>query len=176
MPKGDTTTRRSLLKGAASASVAAVLPKALAIPQPTKPPNIILYISDQFRWDFLGANGGNRSTNTPNLDALARRGTNFTHAMTNQPVCAPSRSVLMTSRFATETGVWANGFGLDQSLPNLAGELRKSGYTSNYIGKWHLAPGDARDGGGNGAVKKEYRGGFLDLWEGANALGWLSLS
>jgi len=33
---------------------------------------------------------------------MARRGTNFTNAVTNQPVCAPARSVLMTSRYATE--------------------------------------------------------------------------
>ncbi|MEK6398367.1 MAG: sulfatase-like hydrolase/transferase, partial [Terriglobus sp.] len=88
-------------------------------------PNIILYLSDQFRWDFVGANGANSSTKTPNLDAMAKRGKNFTHAVTNQPVCAPARSVLMTSRYATETGVWHNGPALDNTLPTLAGELRK---------------------------------------------------
>jgi arylsulfatase A-like enzyme len=140
----------------------------------TKPagrkPNIILYLSDQFRWDFVGANGANSSTKTPNLDAMAKRGKNFTHAVTNQPVCAPARSVLMTSRYATETGVWHNGPALDNTLPTLAGELRRAGYTSNLIGKWHLAPSAEAAGGGPGYVKPEYRGGFLDLWEGANAL------
>jgi arylsulfatase A-like enzyme len=136
---------------------------------PARRPNIILYLSDQFRWDFVGANGANSSTHTPNIDAMARRGKNFTHAVTNQPVCAPARSVLMTSRFATETGVWHNGEGLNTSLPTLAGELRKAGYTSNLIGKWHLAPGESKSGGA-GYVPPEYRGGFLDLWEGANAL------
>jgi arylsulfatase A-like enzyme len=101
---------------------------------------------------------------------LCARGKNFTHAVTNQPVCAPARSVLMTSRYATETGVWHNGLALDQSLPTLAGELRKSGYSANLIGKWHLAPESAADGGGPGFVKPEFRGGFLDLWEGSNAL------
>ena len=102
---------------------------------------------------------------------MARRGKNFTHAVTNQPVCAPSRSVLMTSRYATETGVWRNGPGMDQSLPTLAGELRKAGYSSNLIGKWHLAPdGNTPGATGPAAVPAEWRGGFLDLWEGANAL------
>jgi arylsulfatase A-like enzyme len=136
----------------------------------TRKPNIIVYLSDQFRWDFVGANGANSSTKTPNLDAMAKRGKNFTHAVTNQPVCAPARSVLMTSRFATETNVWHNGPALDNTLPTLAGELRKAGYTSNLIGKWHLAPAAEKDGGGPGYVKPEHRGGFLDLWEGANAL------
>jgi arylsulfatase A-like enzyme len=50
----------------------------------------------------------------------------------------------------------------------LAGELRKAGYTANLLGKWHLAPSTAELGGGRGYVKPEYRGGFLDMWEGAN--------
>lgn len=135
-----------------------------------KKPNIILYLSDQFRWDFVGANGANSSTKTPNLDEMARRGKNFTHAVTNQPVCAPARSVLMTSRYATETNVWHNGPGLNPDLPTLAGELRKAGYTSNLIGKWHLSPASPAEGGGPGYVPPQNRGGFLDLWEGANAL------
>ena len=94
--------------------------------EPATHPNIILYLSDQFRWDFIGANGHNGSTRTPNLDAMASRGKNFTHAVTNQPVCAPARSVLFTSRYATETGVWHNGLALGQTLPTLAGELRTS--------------------------------------------------
>jgi arylsulfatase A-like enzyme len=138
--------------------------------KPSTPPNIILYLADQFRWDFVGANGRNGSTPTPNIDALAARGKNFTHTVTNQPVCAPARSVLFTSRFATETGVWHNGLALDKSLPTLAGELRKAGYTANLIGKWHLALENPAQGGSPGAVKAEDRGGFLDLWEGANAI------
>lgn len=132
-------------------------------------PNVIIYHSDQFRWDFVGANGLNSSVRTPNLDALAAQGTNFCHAVTNQPVCGPSRAVLLTGCYATETGVWRNGFPLRQDLPTLATEFRKAGYTANYIGKWHLAA-SAQHGGGPGAVKPEDRGGFLDLWEGANAL------
>jgi len=164
--------RKFLLTGAATGAALGLGAAAEAAPAPAVPsqPNIILFLSDQFRWDFLGANGLNGSTRTPNLDALAANGKNFTHAVTNQPVCAPSRSVLMTSRYATETGVWRNGLPMSQSLPTLAGELRKAGYTSNLIGKWHLSPHTAAEGGGPGAVRPEWRGGFLDLWEGANEL------
>jgi arylsulfatase A-like enzyme len=137
---------------------------------PNAKPNIVLYHSDQFRWDFVGANGLNSSTHTPNLDSLTVSGTNFTHAVTNQPVCAPSRSVLITGRYATETGVWRNGLGLREDLPTLATELRRAGYTANYIGKWHMAPGTEAEGGGRGPVKPEHRGGFDDLWEASNAL------
>ena len=168
-------SRRSFLKSSLAAAVAAAAPAPAEADEKTaaKPatqPNIILYLSDQFRWDFIGANGRNGSTRTPNLDAMASRGKNFTHTVTNQPLCAPARSVLFTSRYATETGVWHNGIALGQTLPTLAGELRKAGYTANLVGKWHLAPNNEADGGGPGAVKPEFRGGFLDLWEGANVI------
>lgn len=169
-------SRRSFFKGTAAAAIGAAVPASLEAQKkagatvPAKKPNIVLYLADQFRWDFVGANGRNGSTHTPNIDALAARGKNFTHAVTNQPVCAPARSVLFTSRYATETGVWHNGLILDKTLPTLAGELRKAGYTSNLIGKWHLANGNVKNGGSPGPVKAEERGGFLDLWEGANAL------
>src|ERR1700761_9346776 len=135
-----------------------------------KQPNIVIYHSDQFRWDFVGANGHNNSVRTPNLDALAEHGTNFNHLVTNQPVCAPSRSVLFTGRYATETGVWRNGLGLRQDVPTLATEFRKAGYTANYVGKWHLAPNDVASGGGRGYVKPDRRGGFDDLFDASNAL------
>ena len=169
-------SRRSFLKSSVAAAVSAAIAGSAEAEQkkaggpPAARPNIVLYLADQFRWDFVGANGRNGSTRTPNIDALASRGKNFTHMVTNQPVCAPARSVLFSSRYATETGVWRNGLALDQTLPTLAGELRKAGYSANLIGKWHLAPGAVAAGGGPGFVKPEFRGGFLDLWEGANAL------
>lgn len=180
MPQG-TEGRRSFLKGSLAAAIAAASPaisvaeKAHSLPTlPAAKPNILIYHSDQFRWDFVGANGRNGSTHTPNIDALAAGGKNFTHVVTNQPLCAPSRSVLFTSRYATETGVWRNGLGLDKSLPTLATELRNAGYSANYIGKWHLAPGDPKVGGSHGPVKLEDRGGFVDFWEAANELELIS--
>ncbi|MDE1163043.1 MAG: sulfatase-like hydrolase/transferase [Acidobacteriaceae bacterium] len=168
-------SRRSFLKKSVAAALTVgasqveVTTAAAATTKKKPAPNIVLYLADQFRWDFVGANRLNNSTRTPNLDALAARGKNFTQAVTNQPVCAPARSVLFTSRYATETGVWHNGLPLNKSLPTLAGELRKAGYSANLIGKWHLAPGKAQ-GGGPGAVPAAERGGFDDLWEGSNSI------
>ena len=52
-------------------------------------PNILLIISDQFRWDCIGAMGLNPMNLTPNLDRMASRGCLFRSAISNQPVCAP---------------------------------------------------------------------------------------
>ena len=168
--------RRFITGTAAGLALGTSVAKAVEDQNPAKSqrpkPNVIVYIADQFRADFIGANGQNYTTKTPNLDAMAARGTNFSGAICNQPVCSPSRSVLMTGRYATETGVWHNATNIDPSLPTLAGEFRNAGYSANMIGKWHLAPGTEAEGGGRGPVKPEFRGGFLDLWEGANEFEW----
>jgi arylsulfatase A-like enzyme len=169
--------RRKFLLSTAAAAANAGVAAALAGPapaqeraKPKKQPNVVIYHADQFRWDFVGANGLNNSVRTPNLDALAEHGTNFTHTVTNQPVCAPSRSILLTGRYATETGVWRNGLGLREDLPTLATEFRKAGYTANYIGKWHLQANSAAESNGRGFVKPEHRGGFDGLFDASNAL------
>jgi len=126
--------------------------------------------ADQFRADFVGASHENPSVKTPHIDALAARGANFRQCMSNQPLCSPSRASFLTSRYATETGIWKLGNELDHSLPTIATEFRKNGYTANFMGKWHVSATELSNG------KKQLgwippgpsRGGFDDLWEGAN--------
>jgi arylsulfatase A-like enzyme len=163
-------TRRAFLKQPAMAAAAAALAasssrasKSAQPPgKPPKRPNIIIFHSDQFRWDCVCATGHNPMDFTPNLDAMYRRGTVFQNFITNQPLCAPSRSCLMTGQYATTTGVWKNGPGLRPDARTLATELAKGGYTTNYIGKWHLAST------GVGAVPPDHRGGFTGQWVAAN--------
>ncbi len=134
---------------------------------PTSRPNIVLIISDQFRADNLGCMGTNPMNLTPNLDAMAKRGTLFRSAIVNQPVCAPSRATMFTGQYPEKHGVWRNGIPLDPNATTLASTLRDAGYTAAYIGKWHLGPGGPNSAG---AVPLEYRGGFRDFWEASNAL------
>lgn len=135
-------------------------------------PNIIVVISDQFRWDCVGAMGLNPMNLTPNLDRMAGRGVLFQSAFANQPVCAPARASMFTGQYPTRHGVWRNGLGLAENATTLATVLRHAGYTANYIGKWHLSP----DAGiaNAGPVPPANRGGFLDLWEAANVLEFTS--
>jgi arylsulfatase A-like enzyme len=174
--EGGLDRRQFLMAGAAATGAAMGLGSAARAEAGGSPgagsrPNVIVYIADQFRMDFIGANG-NPTTKTPNLDAMAARGTNFTGAVCNQPVCSPSRSVLLTGRYASETGVMRNAHPIHPELPTLATELHKAGYSTNMIGKWHLAPGTEAEGGGRGFVQPKFRSGFMDLWEGANEFEW----
>jgi arylsulfatase A-like enzyme len=158
------TTRRQWLSGIPAAAVA-----ASASPQNAAAgarPNIILIISDQFRWDCIGAAGLNPHNLTPNLDSIAARGVHFRSAFVNQPVCAPARGSIFTGQYPCKHGVWRNSVGLPENATTLAKTLRQSGYSANYIGKWHLAPG----ANGPGAVAPQHRGGFDGLWEAANAV------
>lgn len=164
--------RRALLKQPVLAAAALGASKVNSLDvltssfQPKRRPNVILYHSDQFRWDFVCAAGQNPMDFTPNLDTMYRRGTVFENFVTNQPLCSPSRSCLMTGQYATTTKVWRNGPGLVPDAVTIATEFKKAGYSANYIGKWHLAPLDRV---GVGAVPLQYRGGFTDFWVAANA-------
>ena len=155
-------TRRSLLGTAPAALVAAQAGPA------AKQPNILLIISDQFRWDCVGAMGLNPMNLTPNIDAMAKRGVLFRSAISNQPVCAPARGSLFTGQYPIRHGVWKNGIALDAKTPTLASSLRDAGYSANHIGKWHL--GGNNGNVASGPVAPEHRGGFMDLWQTSNVL------
>lgn len=168
-------SRRSFLKGAALASAAGATGavKTLAAqesrPEPSRRPNILMICSDQFRADFVGAMNQNPSTRTEALDAMARRGVMCRNAVCNQPLCSPSRASFLTSRYATETGVWKLDIELDHSIPTIADVLNENGYSTHFVGKWHLSETHKANGDRNlGWIPPgPSRGGF-QTWEGAN--------
>ncbi len=178
-----TSTRRGFLRSAALVSGAA----ATAVANPghavsedssagRRNPNILMICADQFRADFVGANHENPSVRTPHIDALANRGVSYRQCVTNQPLCSPSRASFVTGAYATQTGVWKLGLELDHSLPTIATELRKSGYSTNFMGKWHISRTELDDGSKQlGWIPPgPSRAGFDDLWEGANVLELVS--
>ncbi|HTZ74285.1 MAG TPA: sulfatase-like hydrolase/transferase [Candidatus Aquilonibacter sp.] len=176
-PAATQTSRREFFKSSAAAIALPALAaseSASAEPaaqtRPNSKPNLLLIIADQFRWDFVGAYGLNPMGITPNLDSIAQRGVAFRNCVTNQPLCCPSRSSLFTGQYPSQTGVWKNGFGLRTDATTIAKALRAEGYSTNYIGKWHLAPTVGVPQPFHGFVPLEYRGGFDDLWQASNEL------
>lgn len=131
--------------------------------EPRKP-NVIVFFTDQQRWDTTGVHG-NPLGLTPNFDRMARSGTDVHYSFTCQPVCGPARSCLQTGRYATNTGVFRNGIVLDPALETLGKCFRAGGYATGYIGKWHLGDADP--------VPVEQRAGYEE-WLAANLLEFTS--
>ena len=100
-------------------------------------PNFILIITDQQRADFLSCYG-HPLLRTPNIDALASRGTRFNRCYVASPVCMANRASLMTGRMPSVHGVRMNGIPLSQLQATFVEALRSVGYSTSLIGKSHL--------------------------------------
>src|SRR5262245_13551180 len=116
----------ALIAGAAGAAAAA-------------PPNILMIaIDDQNDW--IGCLGGHPQAKTPNIDRLAARGTLFTNAHTQAPLCNPSRASLLTGLRPSTTGVYAlqpklrNAASLKDAV-TLPQSLQLGGYRTLGVGK-----------------------------------------
>ena len=122
-------------------------PDRLAFPGPRaeRPPNILLIIPDQLRAQALGCMG-NRDVKTPNIDRLAAEGILFRQTFANTPVCCPARAILVTGKYPHKNGMMANDLRLRETEPGLAKVLKEHGYSTGFIGKWHL-DGGKRDPG-----------------------------
>src|SRR5581483_3776841 len=131
------STRRQVLRAAPLAAMSAA---AQQRPEKRGRPNIVLIISDQFRADCVGAMGQNPMNLTPNLDQMAARGVIFRSAFCNQPVCAPARGSIFTGLYPRQHGVFKNGIAIRENAVTLATVAHDHGYSTNYIGKWHLGP------------------------------------
>lgn len=105
--------------------------------QPTKKPNVVVFLADDLGCHDIGAWGAS-DLKTPNIDALAGSGARFTNWYAAAPVCAPSRAALLTGRYPIRAGVPNNGQALKPSEQTIASLLKPAGYGTAICGKWHL--------------------------------------
>ncbi|MCH2662936.1 sulfatase-like hydrolase/transferase [bacterium] len=103
------------------------------------PPNIILIMTDQQRWDTLSCLGFDHVL-TPNIDRLARRGVAFSRAFAQGAVCGPSRNSIVSGQYVHTHGIYENEAWLTPDQPNWIERLRDGGYHTVNIGKMHTAP------------------------------------
>ncbi len=110
-----------------------------------KPQNLLIIMSDEHSRKVLGCYGDPIVT-TPNLDALAARGTRFTDAYTTSPICVPARAAFALGKYVHQIGFWDNADPYDGSQPSWHHLLRERGHEVVSIGKLHFRSDDDDNG------------------------------
>jgi arylsulfatase A-like enzyme len=114
-----------------------------------RPPNVLILMTDQHRWDFLSC--VTPSVPTPNLDRLAARGTRFPQTVCACPMCIPSRYSAFTGLYPSQLGVRNNSQSIqnpaDSPVPTLFERFQHAGYFTVGAGKTHWTlPGGEFEG------------------------------
>jgi len=134
-------TRRDALKAAAAPVVLSLGRKLSAAAEP--PPNIVFIMADDLGYADLSCYG-RRDYRTPNIDRLAAGGMKFVHSYANSSVCSATRTALITGRYqyrlpvGLEEPLGIRDVGMPPEHPTFPSLLKKAGYATTLIGKWHL--------------------------------------
>ena len=136
-------TRREFLKsfgfvaGSAVGLPALLSSKAAGRGSGKKRPNIIFIMTDDHASHALSCYGS-KINKTPNLDRIANEGMLFKNSFCTNSICAPCRAVILTGKYSHLNGVTDNRQRFDGSQQTFPKLLRKAGYKTAMIGKWHL--------------------------------------
>jgi arylsulfatase A-like enzyme len=123
----------------------AVIVVLVAAPAGAKPRNIVLILTDDLGYGDVGCYGATK-VKTPNVDRLAAAGLRFTDGHCTSATCTPSRYALLTGEYPWRkkgTNVLPGDAALiiEPGRPTLPSVLKRAGYTTGVIGKWHLGLG-----------------------------------
>jgi arylsulfatase A-like enzyme len=152
-PLGENLIFAVLRRACAVLFAAALIASPAAAQETAQRPNIVLIVADDVGFTDLGAYGG--EARTPNIDALAQRGAQFSRYYTS-PLCSPSRAMLLTGLDNHRTGHATivevlppemrgrPGYSmrLEPGVVTIASRLQQSGYRTYATGKWHLGHGE----------------------------------
>jgi len=140
---------------------------------PSRSPNLLVIQTDQQSAWTLGAYGG-AVIGTPNIDRIGREGATLTNFFSNCAICTPSRGCFQTGRYPHANGAVHNNFALHEDEVTLGHVMKRNGYDTGYIGKWHLAGKEKGHGHPNWNcwLPREYSMGYDDcrymfeMWHG----------
>lgn len=141
-----------LIRWSLLAAALAVLSGGARAELPARPPNVLVILCDDVGWGDLGSYGATR-IRTPNLDALAKDGMRFTDAHASASVCTPTRYSLLTGEYSWRRQAVGLNKGVSDADATLLipvgsttfpSVMKKAGYHTGVIGKWHLGFGTSR--------------------------------
>lgn len=139
------STAKRIVAGMAGLMALTFAPIAAAQTNGGQRPNIVLVVTDDQGYADVGFNGS-KDIPTPHIDRIAKEGVRFTRAYVTFPVCGPSRAGLLTGRHQSRFGYDRNPNGdptdprggLPRSEEMLQEMLKRAGYYSMLVGKWHM--------------------------------------
>jgi arylsulfatase A-like enzyme len=142
---GKDITRRELLRGAAAGMIGLATRAGVGGARPSaRPPNIVFILADDLGYADVSCYG-RPDFSTPNIDHITAQGLRFLQAYANSAVCTATRTALITGRYqyrlrlGLEEPLRGNlDVGLPPEHPTLPSLLKKAGYGTTLIGKWHL--------------------------------------
>jgi arylsulfatase A-like enzyme len=117
---------------------AALTCHASPAPGDTKRLNVLVLVADDLRPGLIGALGHGKIA-TPHLDALVRAGTAFRRATCAYPLCVPSRAEILSGRTSFRNGFYSKGSLSLDGPATWAETMRRGGYRTFYVGKWHTS-------------------------------------
>lgn len=156
--------RREFVKRAAAASAAAAIPLPATASGKTsrKRPNVLYVFSDQHRALSLPGEAFNQAI-APTFNRFRHENISMEACISNYPLCAPHRGILISGLYSCQSGLTQNAQTLEPVVPGLGNAFQEAGYHTGYVGKWHLYHGE-----GLFVPKGPYRFGFEDWHAWAN--------
>jgi len=116
-------------------------------------PNFVFMFADDQRYDAMsvvqkeqGDKGRFPWFKTPNMDRLAAGGVRFRNAFVVNSLCSPSRACFLSGKYSHANGIYNNRTAMSDKLATHASILRAEGYSTGYVGKWHMGSQTERPG------------------------------
>lgn len=147
----EATKMKKQMTGLGGAATALALPSLVygstqPPAQAAQRPNIIILLTDDQRYDSIGANNPNLEINTPHIDRLAREGVNFSNAFVTTPICAVSRACIISGRYSRNCRIHEFLIPFDDDIweTSYPFRMKQAGYFIGQLGKYGVGATQAQ--------------------------------